>query len=324
VHNAQFQNILVVHFGQLGDVMLGLPALHALRSKFHDSKVTVMSGKSTAEVIALAGVVDEQIAVDRVRLRDGNRSRSIAEIIKIVRDVRSREFDLVVDLHSLPETNLLSFMSGAKHRLLARRGNRSLDFLSNFPGEQPEFDRSKHLADQYLGVLAPLGISSAGRTSQLHPRASDIELVRSRYGVLANRIGLFPGAGHPSRCWPLDNFRRLAHGLGNPVVFLGPEEEALRPEVESTFPLGTTVIHGLTLPQFVAALSLTGSFVTNDTGPLHLAAAVGTRVILLLDRRAPRTYLPRSENLIVIGDKEINEIAVDDVAPFLPGRGHPV
>ncbi|MBK8304555.1 MAG: hypothetical protein IPK98_14570 [Chloracidobacterium sp.] len=69
----EYKNILVIHFGQLGDVVLGLPALRAIRDHFADAKITVMSGTSTAEIIRLGQVADDQIAVDRVKLRDGKR-----------------------------------------------------------------------------------------------------------------------------------------------------------------------------------------------------------------------------------------------------------
>lgn len=316
MNSEQFAKILVIHFGQLGDVMLGLPALAAIRNHFPNSKITVMSGKSTAGIIALAHISDEQIIVDRIELRDGNRLSSIKKIAKIIREIRRRRFDLVIDLHSLPETNILSFLA-VRLRLLARRGNRSIDSLSNFPGTQPEFDRTKHLTDQYLGVLEPLGIANADRSSHLTPEETDIAGVGKRFGDLTGRVGLFPGAGHPSRCWPLDNFRKLAERLDKPVVFLGPEEKHLRIDIERSFPSGITIIDGLTLPQFIAALSLVETFVTNDTGPLHLAAAVGTRVILLLDHRAPRTYLPASDNLSIVSGAAIEDIPVEAAARFL-------
>jgi len=313
VKSEQFKNVLVIHFGQLGDIVLALPAMAAIRGHFSDAKLTVMSGKSTAEVLDLASVADEQVIVDRVELRDGNKAKSIAKIGAIVRDIRRRKFDLVIDLHSLPETNILSFLSGATHRLLARRGNRSIDSFSNFPGRQPDFDRSKHLTDQYLGVLEPLGISGSGRSPRITPTGDDIACVRERFGGIKNRIGLFPGAGHPSRCWPLANFRELASFLDAPVVFLGPEEKHLRSEIESTFHPDTLIVDGLSLRKFIAAVSLVQAFVTNDTGPLHLAAAVGTCVILLLDERAPTTYLPLSDNVSIVSGAAIDQIPVSRV-----------
>ncbi len=69
-------NILIINFGQIGDVILSLPALQAVREKFPAAKITAMIGKSGAEIVELSGCADEQIVVDRVKLRDGKKSES--------------------------------------------------------------------------------------------------------------------------------------------------------------------------------------------------------------------------------------------------------
>ena len=88
-------------------------------------------------MVRIAAVADDRITIDRIALRDGNKAASIAEIFRIVSDVRRRKFDLVIDLHSLYETNLLGYLSGANYRLFANRKNRSFDRLSNFPVKPP-------------------------------------------------------------------------------------------------------------------------------------------------------------------------------------------
>ena len=67
--------------------------------------------------------------------------------------------------------------------------------------------------------------------------------------------------------------------------------------VEESFPNQTVVIDGLSIARFIAGVSLMSVFVTNDTGPLHLAAGAGASIVLLLDARAPMTYLPITERL---------------------------
>ena len=103
------RNILVIDFGQLGDVVLSLPALGAIRKRFPRARITVAVGKPGAEVVALSGFADETLVVDRVALRDGFKPLSVFRVFKIVKDVREKKFDFVIDLHSLSETNLLGF-----------------------------------------------------------------------------------------------------------------------------------------------------------------------------------------------------------------------
>ena len=115
------QNILVIDFGHLGDVVLSLPALRGLRERFPQARITVAVGKPGAELVNLSGYSDATLEVDRVALRDGPKLVSAARILKFISQVRKAKFDFVIDLHSLSETNLLGFFSGAPHRLPAVR-----------------------------------------------------------------------------------------------------------------------------------------------------------------------------------------------------------
>jgi heptosyltransferase-3 len=317
------QNILVIHFGQMGDVILALAAFQAIRQKFPDARITALIGKSSARITHLAGVFDEEIVVDRVELRDGNKLSSINKIRHLVKEIRRRKFDFIIDLHSLSETNLLGFLSGAEKRLYANRENRSLDFLAKFPEKPPAEDKSKHIADRYLDALKPLGIENVSRFAQLKPQAADVEFVINRLDeqsvATENLVGFFPGAGHPGRRWGLENFAalgRLLREAENPpqiVVFLGPEERDMRGDVERIFTEKTVIFDNLTIPQLLAALSLLRVLVSNDTGPMHLAAVAGAGVVMISDERAPTYFYPLAEKLEVVRNTKMHETSPEEV-----------
>ncbi|MDQ3668029.1 MAG: glycosyltransferase family 9 protein [Acidobacteriota bacterium] len=319
------RNILVIDFGQLGDVVLSLPALHAIRERFAQAAITVAVGKPGAEVVELSGYADSTLVVDRVALRDGSKLVSLARIAKLIQGVRRSKFDFVIDLHSLSETNLLGFLSGAPKRLYSRRPTRSLDFLANFYPRPPvELDhRQRHLIDRYLDVLIPLGVKDANRLPLLKTRPADdaaIEkiLKQAKADVGTPLIGLFPGAGHPSRRWPLERFAELADFLARNdhvriLVFLGPEERAFIQDIRRQFPSTTLLLDKLTIPQVAAAQARLAVFVSNDTGPMHIASAVGTPVVLLLDKRAPQSYLPQGDRHQIIYSSAIDDVTVDEV-----------
>ena len=318
-------NILVIDFGQLGDVVMSLPALRAVRERFPHARITVAVGASCAPVVGLSGYANETLAVDRVALRDGPKPWALLKIANIVKDVRRRKFDFVIDLHSLSETNLLGFLSGAPRRLYSRRPGRSLDFLANFSPRPPveEDHKKRHLVDRYLDVLAPLGIKSSERVPRLRTRPEDDAFIETALRKAkaergAPLVGLFPGAGHPSRRWPLERFAQLAEKLERDdgvrvIVFAGPEERAMMKELRQSFPRSVLILDRLTLPQLAAALARLAVFVSNDTGPMHIGAAVGAAIVLLLDRRAPSSYLPLSQRLETISDKIITEITMEEV-----------
>ena len=325
--NSDPRKILVIDFGQLGDVVLSLPALAAVRSRFPRSRVTVAVGKPGVSVVEMSGYADEVLGVDRVALRDGPKPMSILRIVQFVKDVRRERYDLVIDLHSLSETNLLGFFSGARSRLFARRPGRSLDFLSNFHTRPPVEDAKKHAIDRYLDVLRPLGVNEVSRVPRLRTRAEDHAAVdeflrketvkKERGREDAPLVGLFPGAGHPSRRWPLERFAELARRLeGNDsvraVLFAGPEERRVVREARAQFPRSTVLLDRLTVPQLAAAQERLAVFVSNDTGPMHIAAAVGTPVVILMQHHAAfECYIPPGERHRVVHAPTIEEITTD-------------
>lgn len=318
----EFKNILVIHFGQLGDVVLGLPAIRAIRVRFPGAKLTVLSGKSTLNIIRLARVADDQIAVDRVELRDGNKVRSISKVFALAKEIRSKKFDLVIDLHSLYETNLLGYFSGAPCRLYADRENRSINRLSNFPVKPPPEDRSKHASERYLDVIRPLGIGLAKAELHIVPYEQDVRGVREIFDTFGigdePLIGMFLGAGHPSRRWNIKKYAELATRITERdglkvLVFLGPEEIDLVDEVKATFPPSSIILDKLGLLPLFAALTFLRVLVSNDTGPTHLAAATDASIVLIVNKNAPAEFLPLTDRLTVVRSGEMDEIGVDEV-----------
>jgi lipopolysaccharide heptosyltransferase II len=315
--------ILVIDFGQLGDVVMSLPALRAIRQRFPDAWITVAVGKPANEVVALSGYANEIFEVDRVALRDGNKLLSIGRIIKFVQKVRRAKFDFVIDLHSLSETNLLGFLSGAPHRLYSRRPGRSLDYLANFKPPPAAEARDRHAVDRYLDVIEPLGIRNAQRVPRLKTsNAADVAVdallkkEKAQSGELL--VGLFPGAGHITRRWPLEHYVQLAdHLIRNErlrvIVFAGPEERALVAEMRTMFPPATIFFDRLTIPQLASAQARLTLMVSNDTGPAHLAAAVGVPVIVIMDRPTPHIFTLVGDHHRLMYGELIHKIRVETV-----------
>lgn len=304
---------------------MSLPALAAIRQRFPHSHLSVAAGKPSSEIVEMSGDADEVIAVDRVALRDGFAPLSIFRIYQVVKDIRRRRFEFVIDLHSFSETNLMGFLSGARKRLFARRPGRSLDFLANF-SPRPPIDRNdpdQHLVDRYLDVLKPLGISDAPRLPKLITRPEDDRTIdallrKAKAESGTPLVGLFPGAGHPGRRWPLERFAELADFLirndaVRPVLFIGPEERDSVQRARQLFPKTTVILEKLTIRQFAAAQARLAVFVSNDTGPVHIAAAVGTPIVVLIGRATPHAYVPLATSQRLIFSQGVNTIDVEQV-----------
>jgi ADP-heptose:LPS heptosyltransferase len=319
------RNILIIDFGQLGDVVMSLPALRALRERFPHARITVMVGRPGGEIVDMSGYADATIEVDRVGLRDGFKPLSVMRIFQVVKDVRQRQFDFVIDLHSFSETNLMGFLSGAPKRLYSRRPGRSLDFLANFSPKPPvdRNDPDQHLIDRYLDVLVPLGIKDSTRVPRLmtrveDDRAIDAILRKAKAETGSPLVGLFPGAGHPGRCWPMEKFAQLADFLirndaVRPVIFVGPEERHLIQRMRTLFPDPCVILDKLSIRQLAAALARLAVFVSNDTGPVHIAAAVGTPIVVLIDLPRPHAYIPTGPAQRLIFSESVAAIEVEQV-----------
>ncbi len=311
-------NILVIHFGQLGDVVLGLSAMEAIVEHFPDAKKIALVGKAASSIIEYTELFDEIIPLDRVRLLKANKPSAIIEILRFTNSIRRRRFDMVIDLHSLPETNLLGFLSGASMRLYANRESRSIDWLSNIKPRPPLEEKSISLADLYLAALSPIGIDQNREYFRLK-RAS---MVRDKSRPL---VGLNPGAGHPSRRWPLAKFNELAErlsssGMCDVVVLLGPEEAPLIADVEAASNGRWEVSVGSSIVSLIGELSRLDVLVSNDTGPAHLAAALRLPIVLLLQNTSPDRFLPLTDDLTIHRGSEMADIATEDVFRSIESR----
>lgn len=320
------RNILVIDTGHLADVVLSLPALRAIRERFPVARITVAAAKAGASVVDLSGCANATIVADRSALRKGWKPLSIFRIGRIIRDVRRAHFDFVIDFDSLTETNLLGFLSGALRRLYARRKGRSLDFLSNFHPKPPVEDSraTKHAVDRYLDVLIPLGIKNAPRIPRIKTRAEDDTSVeqmlrKERAAAGAPLVGLFPGAGPTEERWPLERFAELADYLVRNdsvrvILFAGPKEPGMVKEMRAKFPRSTVILDRLTIPQMASVLARLSVFISDNTGPIQIAAAVGTSVVALLAQAVPDSLTPVEEDRHrVLRKQRMSEMTTDQV-----------
>ena len=322
------KNILLMNLGQVGDVILSLPAIRAVRERFPDSNLTLLVAKVTVEIVEMARLADEVIPVDRVAIRKGNLFWSSGQILKILRKLRSRKFDFVIDLHSLRETNILGFLSGARKRLYSLRGNRTLRYLANFE-PSPEVDSEDvHITDFYAGSVEPLGVEGAKVPFKLVPAANIEDRVHRLFEAIKLRdrklIGINIGAGHPSRASSHEHFGKLAQemvdrtGFGV-VVFAGPEEANLRENFSRFFPKDAVLLDSLSLSELAAAMLKVEVVIGNDTGPMHLAASVGTPIVFIVGSNGQTRFHPLVEDSLIIETDDIDDFEIESVITAIKG-----
>jgi len=269
------RRILLIHFGQLGDAVLALPAARALQAHFAQSALTVLAARGPHAVFQMAGFAPV-VPVDRAGWKRAP-VRALWGVPLLLARLRLGRYDLSVDLHSYKETNWLAFLAGIPKRVAMLRPTRSVARLINVP--PPPDDPYGRLLDRYCRVLEPLGIEVSDRVPRLPlPKSAGFRPARPT-------LGLCPGAGHPGRRWPAERFAALArHAIerwqAGVAVFAGPEEDAALLAPLRAVP-GVEMVRGLSLAELTAALAACRLVVSNPTGPSHLAAAAGATLLTL-------------------------------------------
>lgn len=279
------QRILVVRTDRIGDVLLSTPVLSVLREHRPTGYLSIMVNPYTCEVVDGHPALNE-ILVDDIT----GRHRGIRGFIRLIRDIRIRRFDTIIVLHPTFRLAVLGFLAGIPLRVGS--GYRAYSLLFNHRIYEHRKDASQHEVDYNLHLLSGLGMS----TSHAKPQITVTEAARhkmttrlAQWGVLPHEslIVLHPGSGGSARRWPGSSFAALADQLASEadvrvILTGGTTERDLVEEVirqMKTRPI--TLVGETTIKELTALLEITRLCVTNSTGPLHLAAAVGTPTVAL-------------------------------------------
>jgi len=322
-HGLEAPRILVIRFARMGDLLLLIPTLKALRNSLPQAKISVLVGHRCAPLLEMCSAVDEVISVDRIAMRDGSKLTALREIFRLAENVRKRRFDLVLDLHSFRETNLLTWYSRAPMRLGLKRTKAAfLPFCFNI--DPIIEDKTQHVCSVFLASLAALGLSAGQPDCLLDLSIPDLEFARLFFeqNLLApgtRLVGMYIGASSPGRRWPLEKFAELAKLLRrvtniNSILFWGPREQVVARQIEEFFPASRTLVAGsLPLRQMASLMSHCDLLISNDTGPMHLAPAVGVPTLGLFSLSLPEHYHPIGPSSRFIKKDSIDKIGVQEV-----------
>jgi len=316
------EKILAIRFARLGDVILLLRALGSLKRKFPGSELTFLTGHRCAPIAELCPAIDHIIAVDRIAMRDGPAWRAIGQMATLVRDVRRRQFDLVVDFHSFRETNLLTWLSRAPMRIgIKRHLAPYFSFCFNHPPVIE--DKSLHVADMFQRVVA--SIPSPSRQDLASFERTTGESNRPLGRVVAEKanvptVALYVDAPVPERIWPASRFAEVAdfviEKLHAAVVVISSKE---RPEVARNVQEACqnsdklSVFTDLTLPQLASVIASAQLLVSNDTGPMHMGPALEVRTLGLFSVGYPEHFRPTGPNDRFLRGIPIERIEVKNV-----------
>jgi len=315
-------NILIVKLSAIGDVIHTLPALAALRQLYPDAHITWVVEEAAADLLADQPHLDRVVISRRKawlrELRGGRIAAPIKEIRAFLRELRSRPYDLVIDFHGLLKSAVIVLISGGKRKL----GYDSMQEGSAlFYNEKIPEKMEKHAVDRYLDFVRYLegsgsDIRSLAETPEFTITVGGERLERT----IAPRSELLKGVGEEekrgegtesggvrkaerryvavnpvafweTKLWEENKFAelgdRIREELGIDVVLTGSEAGPLE-KIKTRMKTAAVNLGGQTTLRELASLYRDASLViTTDSGPMHLAAAVGTPVVALFGPTDP-------------------------------------
>lgn len=332
-----FKNILIIKPSSLGDIVLALPALSALHKSFPEAKLSWLIRPEFAPLLKNHPYLTDIILFDRKFLgKAWFHPRAFASLMSLIRQLRRGSFDLVIDLQGLFRTACLAWLSGSQYRfgMTTARELAHIFYTHKVPRNQDCI----HVVDYYLKVIQTAGASEIQARFVLphDPAAADsANRLLESHDIKPNNYAVFiPGSAHKSKCWPGHNFASLAEKMvsqfGLSIIAVGTKpEKAIIEKIVSQASVQVTDFAGLTsLPELMALFKQARIVVSNDTGPGHIAAALGVPLVMIFGPSNPIRIFPyrRPETLAAVNPfgrglklqssdpaHAIEDITVDDV-----------
>ena len=309
--------IAIIKLSSLGDVVHALPVAHALRRALPSAHLTWVVEAREYAILRDHPDLDAVVPVDtrlwrRLIWRPAGAREVLGKVGRLRERIRRASFDVAIDLQGLLKSGLLTAYTGAPLRIgfsAGRCRERWNALFTNRRVTPP--DSARHIVEQYLALLAPLGIEPG--PAEFHvpvPAAAErrIEELLVKEGVKPGDrlVAINPGAGHPQKRWSVACFGALAERLATEagarlLLLWGPDEAHMAREISLALPGHSALLAPPTdLGELAALLKRCRLMIANDTGPLHLAAALGTPSLGLYGpTRAERNgpYGPRCRGL---------------------------
>lgn len=271
------ERILLIRLSSLGDIVLTTPAIRAVRAHFPDAYIAMLVAKQSAEILRENPHLNEIITFDRLA-----KNKDTGEMLRIIRLLRERKFTLAIDLQRKFRTEMLMYFSGAAERIGKGR----------FSTVRVHEQITKHATAHYFELLHAAEIPAEDQRLEVFLAESerlDAAQLFDTAGVNAGelKVGFFPGAGWKLREWMPDRFAAIGDKLverfnADVLIFGGPKETELVETVAGLMKARAIPFAGnLQIRQLAACIEKCDLFLTNDTGPMHIAAGVGTPTISL-------------------------------------------
>lgn len=300
------KRVLIVRTDRIGDVVLSTPAIQALREAWPDSYIAAMVSPQARDIVEGNPYLDETIVFDK------NKFRGLAGAIGFSRKLRKGRFDVALVLHPLRRVHIILWLAGIKKRI---GFDRKSGFLLTDRIPHTKQLGEKHEIDYNLDVLRAAGIEP-GKKELFVPVKPDDKLKMRRIlrenGIFENDdyVVIHPAASCPSKRWPAERFAQAADDIiekfrKKVVVVAGAADSRFGQAVREAMTNGALDLSGdLSVGELAALLAGAKLLISNDSGPVHIAAALGVPVVAIFGRNQPglsfKRWGPAGKNDIIL------------------------
>ena len=280
---------LIVRLGSLGDVIHAIPAAAALRRVYSSARIDWVVDPRYVELLNLVTCLDRRVPLDpRMALRGADR----AAFLHALRELRSADYDAVIDFQGLMKSAVLARLVGARRTIGFPRAHLREPLARVLYTHAPDPGEAPHVILKNLALLVPLGVHERRiEFPLLAPETPAVESVAGRVGG-AGYVIINPGAAWPNKRWPPERFGAVAgliqqeFGLRS-LVLWGPGEQPLAQAVVAASSGAAEVSPPTSITDLVGLTSRARLMISGDTGPLHIAGAMGTPIVALFGPTFP-------------------------------------
>ncbi len=306
---ANIERILVRSANWVGDAIMTTPALHAIRKNFPHAHITLLAKPWVIPVFENSPDID-----DIMMYEAQGRHNGLAGLWRLAMDIRKRQFDLAILFQNAFEAALLAFLAGIRHRVGFTTDGRTALLNHRVRSWRPL--KRGHLVDYYLGLLAGAGLTLQGRQLKLFLTEAEMNVARRliQQKVSATGrplIGLNPGATFgTAKRWLPERYTKLGKRLISELeaqvfIFGGPKEADVGQQLAAAIGRECIDLSGqTTLRQAMALIGQCDLFITNDSGLMHVAAALNRPQIVVIGPTDPTATGPSNPNSRLVQVKE--------------------
>lgn len=292
------KHILIIRPGAIGDVIVTLPTIGAIRKHFHNARIEIMGYASFLEIAKGRFYADTISRFDQADI-----AALFVKVPEISASLKKRfcSFDAIILFVSDKEQILLENLRSAGAR-----------FIINYD-PFPSYTERIHIVDYFLKFLDLLNIPCSNKIPKIFLCDADVrfgdnfiddKIIDSTKMLIA----IHPGSGSRQKCWPVGRYAELILRLKDKIdaqiiVISGPADSEIIEKLKSKVNDKIVIVDQLSLPNLAAVIKKCNLFIGNDSGITHIAAAVGTPVIAIYGATDPEVWGPRGVRVRILYNK---------------------